>query len=384
MSEFDIIIAGAGPAGSMAAISASKAGRKVCLLERKARAGVPVRCGEGIGRRGLLDHIEPKPEWICNTIKKAVMISPSGIRIELKGTSEDFILDREKMDSDLVKEAINSGVSFFSETPVTSVQKKGEIYECVTPHKTFSSRILILADGVESRLARFLGWNTTLALSDVETCAFARVISPLIEKNACIFFTGSKIAPGGYAWVFPRAVGEANVGLGISGNNSEPGKAKLYLERFIESEFPGARLSNLHCGGVPVARYIRPLVKEGAILVGDAARQVNCLSGAGLAYSLFAGKLAGKTAAEAFNGNTVNYKHLRLYEKTWNKKYGKQQQRSYSLKKFVEKYADDQFLDRIAQSLSKDDPAKLNYLKVFTRTFSGHPILLLKAIKLFR
>ena len=185
-----------------------------------------------------------------------------------------------------LKKLLIRGLASFSETPVTSVQKKGEIYECVTPHKTFSSRILILADGVESRLARFLGWNTTLALSDVETCAFARVISPLIEKNACIFFTGSKIAPGGYAWVFPRAVGEANVGLGISGNNSEPGKAKLYLERFIESEFPGARLSNLHCGGVPVARYIRPLVKEGAILVGDAARQVNCLSGAGLAYSL--------------------------------------------------------------------------------------------------
>ena len=104
-------------------------------MERKARAGVPVRCGEGIGRRGLLDHIEPKPEWICNTIKKAVMISPSGIRIELKGTSEDFILDREKMDSDLVKEAINSGVSFFSETPVTSVQKKGEIYDVLLPIK---------------------------------------------------------------------------------------------------------------------------------------------------------------------------------------------------------------------------------------------------------
>ena len=123
MSEFDIIIAGAGPAGSMAAISASKAGRKVCLLERKAEVGVPVRCGEGIGRRGLLDHIDPKPEWISNTIKKAVMVSPSGIRIELRGTSEDFILDRENMDSDLVKEAINSGVSYFAETPVTSVKK---------------------------------------------------------------------------------------------------------------------------------------------------------------------------------------------------------------------------------------------------------------------
>jgi digeranylgeranylglycerophospholipid reductase len=384
MSEFDIIIAGAGPAGSMAAISASKAGRKVCLLARKAKAGVPVRCGEGIGRRGLLDHIEPKPEWIRNTIKKAVMVSPSGIRIDLEGASEDFILDREKMDSDLVKEAINAGASYFSETPITSVRKNGEIYECITPEKTFSSRVLILADGVESRLARFLGWNTTLELSDVETCAFARVVSPLIEKNACIFFTGTRVAPGGYAWVFPRAVGEANVGLGISGNNSESGKARQYLERFINSEFPGARISNLHCGGVPVTRYIRPLVKEGAMLVGDAARQVNCLSGAGLAYSLYAGKLAGKTAADAFSENTVNYKHLKLYEKNWNKKFGKQQRRSYSLKKFVEKYGDDAFLDRIAQSLSKEDPAKLNYLKVFSRTFSGHPLLMLKAIKLFR
>lgn len=383
MSEFDIIIAGAGPAGSMAAISASKAGRKVCLLERKKEAGIPVRCGEGIGRQGLLDHIEPRPEWICNTITKSVMISPSGTRIELSA-SEDFILDRKKMDSDLVKEAVESGTSYFSETPVVSIKKNGVEYECITPEKTFSAKCLILADGVESRLARYLGWDTTLPLSDVETCAFARIISPLIEKNTCIFYTGNKVAPGGYAWIFPRAVGEANVGLGISGNRSEPGKAKQYLQRFIEAEFPGSRVSNLHCGGVPVTRYIRPLVRDGAMLVGDAARQVNCLSGAGLAYSFYAGKMAGKIAAEAFNGNNFNQNHLRSYEKKWAKSFGKQQQRSYSLKKYVEKYADDPFLDKIADSLSKEDPAKLNYLRVFLRTFSGHPILMLKALKLFR
>ena len=75
MSEFDIIIAGAGPAGSMAAISASKAGRKVCLLERKARAGVPVRCGEGIGRRGLLDHIEPNLNGSATLLKSCYDLS---------------------------------------------------------------------------------------------------------------------------------------------------------------------------------------------------------------------------------------------------------------------------------------------------------------------
>ena len=218
-----------------------------------------------------------------------------------------------------------------------------------------------------------------MALSDVETCAFARVVSPLIEKNACIFFTGTRVAPGGYAWVFPRAVGEANVGLGISGNNSEPGKAKQYLERFIESEFPGARISNLHCGGVPVARYIRPLVKDGAMLVGDAARQVNSLSGAGLAYSLYAGKLAGKTAADAINGNTVNYKHLKTYEKTGTRNSASNSCVSYSLKKFVEKYGDDSFWTGLHNPCPKRI-LKIELSESLYQNFSGHPLLLIKAI----
>lgn len=384
MAEFDIIVIGAGPAGSMAAINASKCGRKVCLLERKDEAGVPVRCGEGIGRRGLLDNIEPRPEWIKNTIKKSVMISPSGIRVEISGVNEDFILDREKMDNDLVKEAIKAGTEYYSQSPVISIQKDGKEYNCVCPQRTFTSQCVILADGVESRLAHFLGWNTSLNLPDVETCAFAKVVSPLIENDACIFYIGSTVAPGGYAWIFPKGVGEANIGLGISGSKSDSGKAKEYLERFIDREFPAARISNIHCGGVPVTRYIRPLVKEGAMLIGDAARQVNCLSGAGLSYSYFAGKIAGRVAAEAFNGNILNYKHLLRYEKIWVKKFGKQQERSYSLKKYVEKYADDKFLDRVADSLSKEDPKKMNYLRVFMRTFSGHPLLLLKAMKLFK
>lgn len=384
MEEFDIIVIGAGPAGSSAAISASEAGRKVCLLERKEEAGIPVRCGEGIGRRGLLTHTDPKPEWILNSNEKSVMISPTGIRIELQGVGEDFILNREAMDTDLVKQAISSGTTYFSKSPVISIKKDNGKYECACPQRKFYAKCLIIADGVESRVARFLGWNTTLQLSDVETCAFAKVVSPLIEKKACIFYTGSRVAPGGYAWVFPRGVGEANVGLGISGNRSDPGKPKEYLERFIDSEFPGARINNLHCGGVPVTRYIHPLVRDGAMLVGDAARQVNCVNGAGLSYSLFAGKTAGKIAAEAFNSNIFNHKYLKKYEQIWAKGYGKQQLRSYSLKKFLEKYADDTFLDKIANSLSKEDPKKINYLRVFLNTFSGHPLLLLKAMKLFK
>jgi digeranylgeranylglycerophospholipid reductase len=222
-----------------------------------------------------------------------------------------------------------------------------------------------------------------LALQDIETCAFCRVASPLIDQTMCIFYTGTTVAPGGYAWIFPRGNGEANFGLGIIGNKSGAGKAREYLTKLIDRELPGARTYNLHCGGVPVTRYMRPLVREGAMLVGDAARQVNCISGAGIHYSLYAGKLAGTLAAKAIGpSGAVDYRSLRRYETEWKKTYGNQQERSYALKEFVLK-TDDAFLNRIAASLAKEPPERINYLRVFTRTFARRPLLLMKAMRLF-
>ena len=312
------------------------------------------------------------------------MVSPSGIRVTIGNIDESYILDREKMDGDLVREAAHAGADLFLSTPVTEVRRTGDgSYECRSPDRTFCASIVIVADGVESRIARFLGWNTALSLSDVETCAFCRVTFPLIDQETCVFYVGSTVAPGGYAWIFPRGKGEANVGLGINGTKSSAGRAKECLLKFLDKELPGASVENLHCGGVPVARWVRPLVRDGALLVGDAARQVNNISGAGIHYSLFAGKLAGLTAAQAMGSNgSVDYRLLARYENEWKKTYGKQQDRSYALKEFVMK-TDDAFLDRIAASLAKEPPERMNYPRVFTRTFSRHPLLLLKAARLF-
>jgi digeranylgeranylglycerophospholipid reductase len=256
-------------------------------------------------------------------------------------------------------------------------------YLCRWQGGEVASLCVILAEGVESRLARSLGWNTALSPVDIETCAFARVTSPLIEKESCVFYTGSTVAPGGYAWIFPRGRGDANVGLGMSGSYSTAGGARKYLLEFIDRELPGGRVRDLHCGGVPVGRWLRPLVKEGIMLVGDAARQVSCLSGAGIAYALYAGNLAGKVAAESIVGGVIDYAKLRRYQREWKKNFGAQQDRSFTLKEFIRK-TDDPFLNKIAASLSKEPPSRINYLRVFSRTFAGRPLLLLKAIRLFK
>ncbi|KMQ52427.1 Digeranylgeranylglycerophospholipid reductase [Chitinispirillum alkaliphilum] len=384
MEIFDIAVAGAGPAGCMAAKSAALLGKKVCLLERKSTPGYPARCGEGIGNRGLVLTLDPKSKWIKNDIKTASMISPSGIKVTIGSMDTSHILDRELMDNDLADDAAACGADLRCSSPVTSVERDKEgNYILTGPSEPIKARCLIIADGVESRLARFLGWDTVLKDEDIETCAFARVTSPLLEKSSCLFYTGKEVSPGGYAWIFPRMKGEANVGLGISGTYSEAGKARELLMQFIDRELPGAKVSKLHCGGVPVAKWLRPLVRDGAMLVGDAARQVNCLNGAGIAYGLYAGKLAGQIAAEAITENGVNYPHLKNYEKQWKRGFGKQQDRSFSLKEFV-RGLDDSFLDKIAHSFSKEDPNNINYVKIFTKTVARRPLLIFKTLKLFK
>lgn len=384
-NHYDIAVIGAGPGGSMAAASAAKTGRSVCLFERNSKPGTPVRCGEGIGIRSLYLHSDGRPEWIQRNVKKAAMISPDNTKVTIADIDKSTILDRTKMDGDLARDAVAAGAELFTDTAIVKVSRdSNRQYVCHFKDGSVSAKIVIIADGVESRIARDLGWNTQLNRKDIESCAFTRVMSPDIDQDTCIFYVGSHVAPGGYAWIFPRGNGEANVGLGISGSYCRAGRPKKELLKFIENQLPGGKIGTIHCGGVPVKKYIRPLVKEGAMLVGDAARQVNCISGAGIAYALYAGTIAGKIAAEAITGDSVKYATLSAYERLWKKRYGRQQERSFSLKEFVSKHTDDSFLNRIAHALARKQPGKVKYVTVFLKTFSRHPILMFKAFKLFR
>jgi digeranylgeranylglycerophospholipid reductase len=383
--NYDIAVVGAGPAGLMAAWHAAKGGRRVCLLERKEKAGVPVRCGEGIGYWGLTVSLDYTPAWVRSTITRARFVSPGGITVHLENFEKSFILDREKMEADLVDNAIAAGADYFCSTPVLSVRRDSErSYACSTPRGDFFAPCVILADGVESRLARDCGWNTSLALDDVESCAFCRVEHESIRGDTVTFFVGSSYAPAGFAWEFPHRDGKANIGLGILGSLSEAGAARAYLQRFVDRFYTGGSVADIHCGGVPVAMYAKPLIRDGVMLAGDAARQMNCLSGAGIGYGLFAGKSAGLAAANAFTPSGCDYGLLKEYQRDWDRFLGKQQKRSYALKTAFIRMNDDRFFDRVARDLQKADPRRMGYMRVFLRAFARHPLLFFKAYLLLR
>jgi len=159
--------------------------------------------------------------------------------------------------------------------------------------------------------------------------------------------------------------------------------AEELLEEFLSREFPGAEREKTHCGGVPVGPCLKSLVSGGVMIAGDAARQVNALTGAGIAYSLFAGKTAGTVAARSFCGKECNHRTLKDYEKIWKARCGKQQHRSYLLKEAL-LTMDDAFFNEVAHRLSREDPRNISYRRVFLKTFFGRPMLLLKVFQLFR
>jgi digeranylgeranylglycerophospholipid reductase len=387
-STHDIIIIGAGPAGSMAAISAlsCRPDLRVCLIERKPKTGTPVRCGEGIGLKGSKNNnFEINKSWIKATIRKFHLVAPNGSIVELENGADGYIVDREKMDFDLARQAASAGCDYHPNTTIVSISRVDHnLYECKSSSTSYFAPCVILAEGIESRLARDLGWKTALAPDDVDCCAFGHITHDSISDDTCVFYTGSGITPAGYAWVFPRGNKQANVGIGVLGSFSSAGRARELLQAFIAGHYQGAPISDLHCGGAPAGRWLKPLVRDGVMIVGDAARQIISLTGAGINYSILAGKSAGKICAESFGKNSVDYEYLKKYEKDWASGCGKQQLRSFALKNLLVKQHNDAFLNGIAASLLRKKNEKLSILAVFLRTFLSNPVALVKAFLLFK
>ncbi|HBY99805.1 MAG TPA: hypothetical protein DEO84_00660 [candidate division Zixibacteria bacterium] len=302
-SAYDIIVVGAGPAGSMAALSAARGGAKTLLLEKHDKIGLPVCCAEGVTTNGLERAISPRPEWIASTIEGARIEGPAGTNLTFLHPKAGYILKREVFDAGLAQLAVDSGATLATSSPVIGIKQSGkDTIESVivsTPggRREVNCRVVIAADGVESRVAFMAGIDTTTALEDIDSAYQYLVSNVSVENGIVSLIIGNKIAPGGYAWVFPKSNDTANIGLAVCPSRANGKTAQAYLDRFMAERYPGFAPIRTVMGVVPAFNRNLPLLKGNLMLVGDAARAVDSLSGAGISNSLVSGQIAGKTAA---------------------------------------------------------------------------------------
>ena len=137
----------------------------------------------------------------------------------------------------------------------------------------------------------------------------------------------------GYAWIFPKGEGKANVGLGAQADMSA-WPALDYLVRFIEGQPHLAQGSpvTLVVGGVPVALPPKRLGTDGCMLVGDAARQVDPLTGGGITNAMAAGEYAAEVAVQAIEAGDISARRLAEYEERWAATLRRKMARNYRLK----------------------------------------------------
>jgi len=213
--KYDVVVVGAGPAGSTAAYSAAKNGARVLMVDRRRELGVPVQCGEAIAE-DILNELGIKPDrrWAVNRTNAVKIVSPSGIEIrisEKKVTGKvGYVLNRKVFDKFLAVRAVKAGAEAMIGSYVNGlVFKNGRIggIRGVGLDGKFevAADVVIAADGVGSRVARWAGLNTALRFDDIETCAQFQMVGVDFESLSMLeFYLGSRISPGGYAWVFPK------------------------------------------------------------------------------------------------------------------------------------------------------------------------------------
>ena len=393
-NEYDVIVVGAGPAGSTAAYSAAAAGASVLVIDRRRELGVPVQCGEALAEDVLKElRIEPDPRWaVCRT-NAVKIVSPSGIEVRIAERSVTgkvgYILDRKVFDKFLAMRAAREGAEILVNTYVNGlITENGRPAGVRTTGAwgkgEFRGKVIIAADGVGSRIGRWVGIKTALKLEDIESGIQFQMVGVKPEDTSLMeFYFGSGIAPGGYAWFFPKGEDTANVGLGVLGSRADRRPVE-YLREFVRKmpHISCGKIVEVNAGGVPVSGPLKQTVKENVMLVGDAARQVNPLTGGGIDSAMRAGTIAGEVAAKAVDEGDTSEKRLMEYEKRWREAIGKRLEKYLKGKEVLLKLTDEE-LDQLARTLSSVRFDRISLTDMLRVIAGAHPKLLWKLKGLF-
>ncbi len=386
--EFDCIVVGGGPAGSTFARVAAEGGLSVLLLEKDRDIGVPVRCGEAVSDAGLRIFHEPNPRWIASTINRIKLVAPNETVVEFDLRQKGYILDRRIFDYDLAEFASIAGAQIVTKAYIDGlIIEDDKVVGVKGTHvgERFEKRakIVVGADGVESRVGRWAGLKTTVKLKDME-CGIQKTVTGIdVNEHMFDFYLSKKWAPGGYLWVFPKGKHKANIGLAISGYYAKDGKAAhKFLDEFLAWKYPNASVLTTVVGGVPVAKTVKQMVMDGLMLVGDAARTVNPVTGGGIISGMRSGLLAAETAVKALRNGGPIRKNLSSYEKEWHKIGGKNHERFYRIKETIFRFTDDD-LNRIADGIANVPEDGRSLLKLFTIAVSKKPSLLIDVTRVF-
>ncbi|GIH76287.1 geranylgeranyl reductase family protein [Planobispora longispora] len=347
-ADADVIVVGAGPAGSTTAFHLAQAGLTVLLLEKTTFPREKV-CGDGLTPRAVKQLIAmgvdiDAPGWVRN---KGLRVVGGGLRFELDwpelASYPDFGLVRTRQDFDeiLAANAVRAGVRLLQGVNVTGPildERSGHVVG-VTARKdgeevAYRSRLVVAADGNSTRMSLAMGLHKR---EDRPMGVAVRTYftSPRHDDDYLEtwleLWDGDQLMPG-YGWIFGVGDGTSNVGLGLL-NTSESFKGMDYrdlLKRWVKN-MPaewGYTEENMTApirgAALPMAFNRQPHYTRGLVLVGDAGGMINPFNGEGIAYAMETGHIAAETIVQALGRTTAAQRErvLRAYPQILKDAYG--------------------------------------------------------------
>lgn len=329
MLNCDILVVGAGPAGSSAASEAAKYGAKVLLIEKKRIIGEPVQCAEFIPKL-ILSEVEISRDSIVQEIRGMRTHLTNGKCVE--SYSPGYMLNRSMFDKELAMKATDNGADVRVNTLCSSKEEE-KIFINENGRKVgVTAKVIIGADGPKSTVGKWI--NSVNGDFIIGMQYSVPLVSSLYFTE--VYFNHDFF--GGYGWLFPKGK-SANVGVGIRYNSIikiDKSLSRL-LKKFVKELEKAGKIKNYPflttSGLIPVGGPLNT-VKDNIMLVGDAAGQTHPITGGGITQAVICGKIAGKIAACAIQKGDIEM--LIDYEKEWKDIFGKELERAQMKRRFLE------------------------------------------------
>jgi len=326
--EVDLLVVGAGPAGSAAALTAAGGGIATLVTERRSVVGEPVRCGEYVA--AALRREVPEGVLVpSQQVEDLTLHLPSGETRRL--SAPGAVIDRGSFDRAMVRAAVDAGAALRVDSPLLELRRGGVAVVGGSNGRTIvKARLVIGCDGPRSTVARASGLGRPRVMVGLQReVALARPV-----ESAHLYFWAT--CRYGYGWLFPKGA-TANLGVAVQRGAVAQGRtalaeltARLRAEETIDEEEAGRDdgRGDVGRGGlVPCSGPLPRLAAGRVMLAGDAAGQTDALTGAGVVAAVRGGTLAGQAAVEAFAAGSPARAGA-AYEARWRQTLGRAAARS--------------------------------------------------------